>query len=69
MCARCNYDKETPGWQVTADEENGLHTAEFVTPTGALYRSTAAPLPGQVQVFVSDIEARISIAIADIHAA
>jgi hypothetical protein len=45
-CERCNYVKEAPGWRVTAVEENGTHTAEFVTPTGARYRSTAPTLPG-----------------------
>lgn len=35
MCAHCNYVKESPGWQVSPSEENGVHTAEFVTPTGA----------------------------------
>ena len=34
-CERCNYAKESPGWQVTAgNDENGVHTAEFATPTG-----------------------------------
>src|SRR5262245_24787641 len=42
-CERCNYVKEAPGWQVTARDENDTHTAEFVTPTGARYRSTAPP--------------------------
>jgi Domain of unknown function (DUF222) len=51
-CERCNYAKESPGWQVRAGDENGTHTAEFVTPTGAKYESTAPPLPG-----VSDIAA------------
>jgi Domain of unknown function (DUF222) len=51
-CERCNYAKESPGWQVRAGDENGTHTAEFVTPTGAKYKSTAPPLPG-----VSDIAA------------
>ena len=32
-CERCNYAKEAPGWQVRAGDENGVHTAEFVTPT------------------------------------
>ena len=31
-CERCNYAKEAPGWQVTVTDENGVHTAEFVTP-------------------------------------
>ena len=46
MCAHCNFVKESSGWQVSPSEENGVHTAEFVTPTGAHYRSTAPPLPG-----------------------
>ena len=67
-CERCNYAKESPGWQVTAgDDENGVHTAEFVTPTGHHYRSTAPRAPGPIQVQVSEVETRIGIAIA--HAA
>ena len=50
-------------------DENGVHTAEFVTPTGAHYRSTAPPLPGATMTVVSEIEVRIGIAIADLHAA
>ena len=49
---RCNYAKESPGWQVKAGDENGTHIAEFVTPTGAKYKSAAPPLPD-----VSDIAA------------
>lgn len=44
-CEACNYAKESPGWRVTACNENGVHTAEFVTPAGARYRSRAPPLP------------------------
>jgi hypothetical protein len=68
-CERCNYTKESPGWRVTAGDENGVHTAEFVTPTGARYRSTAPPLPGPPVIAVSEVEARIGIAITDLHAA
>lgn len=47
LCEACNYAKEAPGWQVaTAIDQNGTHTAEFTTPTGAGYRSTAPPMPG-----------------------
>jgi Domain of unknown function (DUF222) len=46
LCEQCNYVKESPGWQVSAGDENGTHTAQFVTPTGAQYNSTAPPLPG-----------------------
>lgn len=68
-CERCNYVKEAPGWRVSADEENGTHTAEFVTPTGARYRSTAPPLPGAPLITVSELEVRVSIALEDLHAA
>ena len=68
-CERCNYAKESPGWHVTAGDESGVHTAEFVTPTGARYHSTAPPLPGPVEVWVSEVEARIGIAITGMHAA
>jgi Domain of unknown function (DUF222) len=46
MCEQCNYVKESPGWRVSAGDEDGTHTAQFVTPTGAQYNSTAPPLPG-----------------------
>lgn len=50
MCEACNYTKEADGWSVSAGPvEGGRHTAEFVTPTGARYRSTAPPLPGSDQ--------------------
>jgi Domain of unknown function (DUF222) len=68
-CERCNYAKEAPGWRVAAANENGVHTAEFVTPTGARYRSTAPPLPGAPLIAVSEVEVRIGVALADLHAA
>lgn len=69
-CERCNYVKESPGWRVTAgDDENGVHTAEFVTPTGHHYHSTAPPAPGPILVHVSQVETRIGIAIAEQDAA
>jgi hypothetical protein len=47
LCERCNYAKEAPGWDVSAGvDDAGTHTASFTTPTGAVYRSTAPPLPG-----------------------
>jgi hypothetical protein len=69
MCERCNYVKDSPGWRVTAGDENGVHTAEFVTPTGAHYHSTAPPLPGPPPIAVSEVEVRIGIALTDLHAA
>jgi hypothetical protein len=68
-CERCNYTKEAPGWRVTTADDNGVHTAEFVTPTGARYRSTAPPLPGAPLIAVSEVEVRIGVALADLHAA
>jgi hypothetical protein len=68
-CERCNYVKETPGWHVATGEENGVHTTEFTTPTGARYRSTAPPPPGPPpQIWISELETRIGITIAQ-HAA
>jgi Domain of unknown function (DUF222) len=68
MCAHCNFVKESPDWQVSPSEVDGVHTAEFVTPTGALYRSTAPPLPGS-SISISEVEVRIGIELADLHAA
>jgi len=69
-CERCNYAKESPGWEVSAGtDETGLHAAEFVTPTGHHYRSTAPPLPGPIVIQVSDVEVRIGIALAEYEAA
>lgn len=54
-CEACNYAKEAPGWRVTGEiSENGVHTARFITPTGAQYRSTAPPLPGPSDQDVGD---------------
>jgi hypothetical protein len=48
LCEACNYTKEAPGWQVsTTTDRHGTHTAEFTTPTGAIHRSNAPPLPGR----------------------
>jgi hypothetical protein len=68
-CEHCNYVKESPGWSVTAGTEHGVHTAEFVTPTGHRYRSTAPPLPGSPDIEVTELEVRIGIAIAEQEAA
>jgi hypothetical protein len=52
-CEACNYAKEAPGWQVTTSiDENGTHTAEFSTPTGAVHHSHAPPLPGPPPVII-----------------
>lgn len=56
-CEACNYTKEAAGWTVVAGTgENGVHTAEFTTPTGASYSSTAPPLPDTPDTPLSDGE-------------
>jgi hypothetical protein len=66
-CERCNYAKEAAGWRVrTSTDENHTHTAEFTTPTGKTYRSTAPPRAPTI-VF-SDAQLRIGVALAR-HAA
>ncbi|MHC9297536.1 HNH endonuclease, partial [Mycobacterium sp. LTG2003] len=70
LCEACNYAKEAPGWTVTTTNTNGNHTAEFITPTGAVYRSTAPPLPGPpIRTTVSIIEDQISIDLVTFDAA
>ena len=69
-CAACNYAKDAPGWAVTATDTDGEHTAEFSTPTGATYRSTAPPLPGPpVRRRLSLMEGRLSIDLITFDAA
>ncbi|TVY01543.1 DUF222 domain-containing protein [Mycolicibacterium porcinum] len=63
-CERCNYVKESPGWRVTTSDENGVHMAEFVTPTGAVYRSAAPPPPGPIERYESVTELRVAIEFA-----
>ncbi len=67
LCERCNYVKEVAGWRVKPNvDEIGRHTAQFITPTGAHYRSTAPPRAPTITT--SDVEVRIGIALAR-HAA
>jgi Domain of unknown function (DUF222) len=68
-CEACNYAKEAPGWSVTTGERDGEHTAEFTTPTGATYRSTAPPLPGPPLRTLSRLEGRLSIDLVTFDAA
>lgn len=49
---------------MTTSDENGVHTAEFVTPTGAVYRSTAPPPPGPIETYESVTELRVAIEFA-----
>jgi len=62
-CEACNYAKEAPGWRVRAStDENGCHTAEFTTPTGACYSSKAPPLPPRMDIVRgSDVEEALGI--------
>lgn len=65
-CEACNYAKEAPGWRVRTATESGCHTAEFTTPTGATYTSTAPPLPGRTRVNVRPMDvARFRVATDD----
>lgn len=68
-CEACNYAKEAPGWSVTTSQRDGIHGAEFTTPTGATYRSTAPPLPGPPVRAVSMIEGRLSVDLITFDAA
>lgn len=69
LCEHCNYVKESPGWAVLTHDESGTHTAEFVTPTGARYRSTAPPLAGRPPITVVEVPARIGLELPKVHAA
>lgn len=56
-CEGCNYAKEAAGWEVTAEiGEDGTHTAEFITPTGAHYHSVAPPMPGTPKTEMGEVE-------------
>ncbi|WP_137147577.1 DUF222 domain-containing protein [Mycolicibacterium sp. CR10] len=69
-CEACNYAKDAPGWTVTTTDTDGEHTAEFTTPTGATYQSTAPPLPGPpVRRRLSLMEGRLSIDLITFDAA
>ncbi|MDP7730827.1 DUF222 domain-containing protein [Mycobacterium sp. TY813] len=67
LCERCNYVKESPGWRVTAHDENGVHTTEYITPTDARYRSVAPPI--YVITHISEMEDALGITVIDFHAA
>ena len=66
LCEAGNYAKEAPGWTVTTtDTPDGAHVAEFTTPTGATYHSTAPPLPGPPpKPRISRIEHRLGLDLA-----
>ena len=52
LCEACNYAKEAPGWHTTTTVENGCHTTELTTPTGATHCSQAPPPPGRPTITV-----------------
>lgn len=69
-CEACNYAKEAPGWRVTAEDKDGRHVATYRTPTGAVYFSTAPPLPGPpVRRRISLTEGRLSVDLVTFDAA
>ena len=62
LCEHCNYVKEEPGWQAaTTYDRHGRHTVTLTTPTGAVYTSTAPPMPTGLQVLTR----RVHLAIID----
>ncbi len=68
LCERCNYTKETPGWQVTTTtgERSARHRADFTTPTGAHYHSTAPPFPSRpARIDFSEAEVAVAITLTD----
>jgi len=71
LCERCNYVKDVAGWHVEPSvNEMSRHTAKFITPTGAQYRSAAPRLPrAPVRIEISEMEVAIGVAISQRHAA
>ena len=71
LCERCNHVKEVAGWIVEPNlDEKSTHTAQFITPTGAQYRSGAPPLPGSTaRMEISEMETAVEITFAGLHAA
>ena len=71
LCERCNYVKDVAGWHVEPSvDEIYKHTVEFITPTGAQYRSGAPRLPrAPVRPEISEMEIAVGIAISELHAA
>lgn len=57
LCERCNYLKESAGWQVRVEAAPGQRQiAEFVTSTGAHHHSTAPPMPGTRRSPMTEVE-------------
>ncbi|PND57400.1 HNH endonuclease [Mycobacterium sp. ENV421] len=69
-CEACNYAKEARGWRVRTAERDGMHQADFTTPTGATHRSIAPPLPGPpIRKRLSIIESQLSVDLVTFDAA
>lgn len=71
LCERCNQTKEADGWRVSAgtDAATGRHRAEYVTPTGAYYRSTAPPVSTGPPPEFSEMEQALHAALIEMRAA
>ena len=68
-CEHCNYVKEAPSWQVSTGEGKRHPHRPIRPPTGAGYRSTVPPLPGAPMITISEVDIKIGIVLADLHAA
>jgi hypothetical protein len=68
-CERCNYTKEAPGWRVSTTEENGVHSRIHDPYRRPLLLDRTTSARTATEVWVSEIEIRIGIAIAAQHAA
>lgn len=71
LCEACNQIKEADGWRVRAgtDQATGRHRAEYVTPTGACYRSTAPPVATGPPSRFSEMEKALHVLLTEQHAA
>jgi hypothetical protein len=55
---------------VAGTDGSGRHAAEFATPAGFRYYSTAPPLRGAPEIYLrSDLESSIRVALTHWHAA
>lgn len=60
LCEHCNYVKEEPGWHSrTTYDRYGRHSTELTTPTGAIYTSTAPPMPTGLQILTRRVHLAI----------
>ncbi|MUL64813.1 HNH endonuclease [Mycobacterium sp. CBMA 234] len=60
LCEHCNYVKEEPGWHSrTTYDRYGRHSTELTTPTGAIYTSTAPPMPTGLRILTRRVHVAI----------